>query len=441
MTAPVSVMFLIDSVAGRDPHVDSTLLAAISVFRDRRHEATIRLTEGRVQELRDRGSKALLDGIKRQDAAFRSTGDPGRIAPGVYVGESDWETGAAEFFRRELEVYNAVGGLAGRIPSSYGDESWTPQSFASFDTWGIRVILSPQAFLHNSGAPFFFGGRLNLAGLRENWIVADGLTVEGAGEALVRRVTDRIAASSIPGKIVVVQVDTDAVPASAGGRFYQNLSFILDHLERTPRARIQSARQVIDRFADISYEHRIGFDQIRAIAEHASRTDIRPFHYAAGYLSPSEQVYMLASAWDETRKKGKLVRNSTVRTPLGPTEKVETKWDSDHVPAERVSELVASLMASIGKNNRLPAAVELDGGRIAIQDLLPTLAAGFQESLKMVGLPIRRAQLDASRVTEVNAAGVWSSPVYPPGFRSPRQLELAKLQMWTFKPILGVSDF
>lgn len=436
----VSVIFVIEAAADPAKDADHRLHAVASAFLDRRLEATFLLSRGRAEQITREDTAELRPLLKRQDIGFIAGGGAGAPPPAAYIGDLDWAQGVAAFQKAELPAYKGVAFLAGRIPSTCGLESWAPQAFGALEPWGIRVVISRHAFLANDGEPFFYGGRLNLSELGKHWIEATGpLLRPGGEEAIFKRFEGLFVRDAVRGGIACVRINAAEIPHEAES-FFRSLGSLLDRLVECGGAWVESARQAADRYADISYEHRITLEDLLSIAEHASRPEIRPYAYRAGYLSAAEQLYLLAAAWDETRRKGKLVRNSTTRTPLGPSEFAVTDPQVKGIPSERVTSLVGELFKYLTDHGRLPARLDLGDGGIAIQDLLPTLAAGFHDSLSQVGLGLRRGNLfQPERVREDLARLVWQEPGHPPEFAAPRQIELARLQLWTFKPVLGIA--
>jgi hypothetical protein len=219
-----------------------------------------------------------------------------------------------------------------------------------------------------------------------------------------------------------------------------NLKNILARLHSTEGVLLQSARQFADRFADISYERRIQLEDLRDIAAHAATGELKPFRYEAGYLAPSEQLYILARAWDETRRKGKLIRNSTLQAPLGPAAHVDTEPSVSGIWAKELPDILANLLAFIHKFARLPDSVETADGVLSVLDLLPTLAGGFHDELEPIDLPLRTGRLaHIDRVNTALAEECWKCPVHSDHFQSLRQLTFARQQLWTYKPVLDIS--
>jgi hypothetical protein len=428
----VSVLFLIESAGAPPAPADVILESMLRPLFALEREPTILLTGERARQLRAAKPRDLLTLIRRQDVAF----GPDKLdQPSAFelVSGLDWEQGVRKLFEQQAPSYHDVAFLAGRIPSSYGSHCWIPQMFGALDQWAIRVELSRNGFVDAAGEPFFLSGRLNLSNLGPNSIDVRGPSLDF--KDVVQKVAHRVEAQTEHGGVVCLRFLAEEWLSADPDGLESAVRDLVKQIDAMEEAVILSARQIADRYADISYEHRIAITELLSIAKHATKPNLTPFHYAAGYLSPAEQLYLLANAWDETRRKGKLVRNSTTRTPLGPTEQAETTATLRGLGALKVTQILGELVAYMSKHNRLPASLPIeDEGVVALQDLLPTLASGFHESLVELCLPIKRGRIaDQDRVRQNLADRAVG------GKATPKLMELARLQLWTFKPILGIG--
>lgn len=464
MAEPVSIVLVIDSIEAPVPTGDDVLLNILRTLSDLKIEGTIKITGERARQIKLREREDLAKAIKTQDVGLYGNYHVGKPTPAEYVGDLGWMEGARKFFISEAPGYDDVSFLAGRIPSSYGNESWLPQSYGALSRWGIRVRICQHSFLENENRPFFFGARLNLSRLGPNWIDIGELISQPEGDLrCFERVAGRVKSFAGRAGAVVLHLYAEDLWALRTPDFWKwasegalrgslvrtpeecargllNLRSFIEKVSSLENGVLQSGRQFADRFADISYERRIQLEDLRAIATHAATGELRPFKYEAGYLAPSEQLYILARAWDETRRKGKLIRNSTLQAPLGPAMHVDTEASVSGIWAKELPDILANLLGFIHKYARLPDSVETADGAISVLDLLPTLAGGFHEELEPVDLPLKAGRL--AHIDRVNAAlaqECWKSPVHTDNFQSLRQLTFARQQLWTYKPVLDLS--
>lgn len=441
MSEPVSILIFFDDAGEGGQAIDGLLHALGSALRATGAEATYKLTGARANQIRQSGRPELVALIQSQDVGYHSSGAADRPTAGEYIGHLDWADGVAAFAQAEQSAYEQVAFLAGRIPSCYGNEGWVPQAYGVLNRWGTRVCLSERGFLAHHDKPFFYGGRLNISMMGPRWIdVGAALLSSSESDRLVERIAGAVAGHAGRAGVVVVQIRPESL-ALAPELAIRNFQRCLERLFSIENAVVQSARQIADRFADISYEHRVSLDLMRGIAECARWGDLRPFYFDAGYISAAEQLYLLVSAWDESHRKGKLVRNSTTRTPLGPSELVYTDPRLKGIKKDEIQGVLTYVLQYVANNEQLPPAAPLQVGPLAIHDLLPTIAGGFQEQLPMVDLPLRRGVVAGTdRIREEFAFACWDGPAHPEkGFRSQRQIDLARLQAWTYKPVLEIG--
>jgi len=89
----------------------------------------------------------------------------------------------------------------------------------------------------------------------------------------------------------------------------------------------------------------------------------------------------------------------------------------------------------------VPSAVWMGSRPVPPEAYLATLARIAQLRLNGKALPetieIKPAKLAAARyVSDDDPAKLWGWVIFPPGFRAPALMELAKKQSWTLKPAL-----
>jgi hypothetical protein len=85
----------------------------------------------------------------------------------------------------------------------------------------------------------------------------------------------------------------------------------------------------------------------------------------------------------------------------------------------------------------LPAYVSTAGGRLSIEDLLPTLAGGFEQMMTPPALPVRAGALDgAELVQEPLIAKAWAGASNE---QIAKLAELFRLHLWSIKPVFDFA--
>ena len=440
MPATVSVVLVIESTASTTSNAEPFLSSLCDELDSAGWEATFLINGARAVELLGPRHHDLATRFKRHTVGLIA-GDE-KTSPLSYLAELDWETGARAFRAHEHRHFLDVSKLAGHLPTAMTLGQWAPQAFSVISDWGPRCYLGPDSFLDNDTKPFFVCGRLHLASLGSYWIdvslhsLMDAVSIQGVAGQVLRR-AEQLASS---GGAIVLRLAHDqlaAVQPSNAAACARGLRELLDQVRKGPEVTVQSARQFADQFADISYDQAISLDFLRSMVEQSREPELHAIEHELGYFSPAEQLYAIAKIWVDSIVKGKPLRNTTIRTPLGPSHKEETDPSVKGIAADELHDLLAGLIHAFDNKGQLPSSVMTREGKLAIEDLLPTLAGGFTADLKPIDLPLRVGKIDStplkvSRIRDaLSAAGA-------PEESLANLLALTERQLWTYKPVLGL---
>ena len=100
---------------------------------------------------------------------------------------------------------------------------------------------------------------------------------------------------------------------------------------------------------------------------------------------------------------------------------------------------------------RIPAVVWVAGKPVAPKDFAASLG-GIVEKLANLTLrakrsaickrefALKRGNFTAGKYVAEDRPGLWGWVIFPPNFRAPKMMALAKLQAWTLKPALLVLE-
>jgi hypothetical protein len=90
------------------------------------------------------------------------------------------------------------------------------------------------------------------------------------------------------------------------------------------------------------------------------------------------------------------------------------------------------------RHGRLPGAVWLGGTAVPPEAYLWALARVALALLDGKEVPakveVRPATLAVAKHVSEDRPGLWSWVIFPPGFKAPAMMDLAKRQAWTLKP-------
>jgi hypothetical protein len=403
-------------------------------------EATFLLDAARVQQIAA-ARPDLERALRRQNVGYLAQAG-GRPPLAGLLGRS-WSEGVRTFLETETKGYNAACWMGAALPAAAAMRGWAAPPFAVMAEWGVRVVLGAACPVGGYDRPFFYCGRLHLTGLGPNAIDVppEAWRESGENERFASRVRRRADLLAAPGGVVQLRCPLDKVvrsfdEVSNAAAWFRSL---LERLRTSPNVALHSARQVVDRFADISYDLAVPADVFRRGCCWVWSGDLRPFYYEQGFLSPAELLYGLAKIWSESIRKGKPVRNTNLKSPLGPPEPATTDAAVKGLVADEIPQILDALVQTVENTGQLPASVDARSGRVAVQDLLPTLADGVNPNLAPADVELRRGRLDESRVQPWRIRRCLDDAGLPADSDVSTLETHAKLQLWTYKPVVGLT--
>jgi hypothetical protein len=276
------------------------------------------------------------------------------------------EASTPKLFQPRFEkLHDALLFPTGRLPSVYACPGFAHGAYATLSEVNIRAVMTAEPIAPMSSG-FFLGGRLHLPPT----IALESLTSGDDVEAAVDRIQTQAAHGENADPIPI------ALPTATSAVREVTLSTFLKRLLEVSSFAVRSVRQTADLFADVPYDHAIPMAAITAMAMQASQGNLSPYQYTLGWLSPAEQLYILAHIWSVAMEKGKAPRNSQTRTPI-PTLDDPVESTVTTISAAEFPTVIAQLVASMSGKNELPAGVAVEAGVVAVQDLLPTLAVSL----------------------------------------------------------------
>jgi len=440
MSATVSVVLVIESTAPPAGHGDAFLSTLAQDLIASGFEATYLLNGAKAADLLGPRQHDLAATLKRHNIGLIA-GEESR-APLSYLAELDSEAGARAFRKAEHRHFLDVSRLAGHLPTAVSLNPWAPQAFSVIADWGPRVFLGPDSFIDHDTKPFFVCGRLHLASLGTYWIdvslhsLLDATSIQGVVGQVHRRAEQY---GSSNGTIVLrlEEKQTAAITAENAPVASKGLMELIRQIHGHGNIKVVSARQFADEYADVSYDQAIMLDFFKAMVTESREPELHAVAHEHGYLSPAEQLVGIAKIWHESIVKGKPLRSVTIKTPLGPAEKEITDSNVKGIAASELHDLLAGFCHTVENKGVLPSHVVTQEGKLAVEDLLPTLAGGFPADLKPVDLPLRSGSIDSSPIQQSRIKDAIAA-VHANEVAIANLVALTERQLWTFKPVLGL---
>ena len=137
-----------------------------------RHDVkvTFKIVGEKLRALKANGRSDVIEAMGSHDIGFHSNLHSVHPTISEYIGNSDWDEGVAEFYRKENPGVEELRSTYRRDPSCYGQPSycWVPEAYPSLLRWNIGVYLDEtKAITPLSGRPVLLLQHAEHHGARE----------------------------------------------------------------------------------------------------------------------------------------------------------------------------------------------------------------------------------------------------------------------------------
>ncbi len=427
--------------------------------------ATFKVVGEKARTLEKRKRADVIEALKKHEIGFHSNYHSTQPSPAMYLSPLGWDEGVAEFDRREGPGRADVERIFGQAPTCYGQpgSSWGPQSYGAMNRWGMKVYLDAGNHVNLNEKPCYYCNTLNLYKLAHT-LRAD---LNNPGE--LPRAEERFAQArkellAEGGGVVSIyyhpcefvhkkfwdgvnfdrgqnppREDWKQPPAKTAEETrsaYRVFEDYIRFLKRFPEVRFITSSEAAKLYRDRARDHRFTVDEIGAIAK--SVGDEPSFQTLKGYSLSASEVFALLNAYVAQLPVERLTLS---KTPLGPTGRLPALTETITTDANQFRRTSRDVADYLDKHGRIPSAVWLGSRSVPPEAYLSALARTAR--LRIDGKPwperveIKPAKLAAARyVSEDDPKKLWGWVIFPPGFRAPALMELAKRQAWTLKPAL-----
>ncbi len=429
-------------------------------------KGTFKVVGEKARTLERRDRKDVIAALKKHEIGFHAQWHSVQPTPALYLSNLGWDEGVAEFERREGPGREDVERIFGVAPSCYGQpgSSWGPQSYGALRKWKM-VYLDAGSHVSLDEKPCWYCGVFNLYKLEHTMRAGLGSLKElepaqerflNARKKLLEEGGGIVSIVYHPCEFVHKQF-WDGVNFAKGANppreqwklpprktpeetriAYQVLENYVRFMQRFPEVRFITASEAAhfyrDQARDADYDHA----RLKAIAA-AVGEDVTFQKHGELTLSASETFALLNGLVAKFGAKKTLPDKLPFpEPPLGPTgqvvelkEAVTTDWSQ----LWRTSVDVADFL---NKQKRIPSAVWLGSQPVPPEAYLNALAGVSRMLLEGKPPPetieIRPARLGAAKFVSADDPKLWGWVIFPPGFRAPALMGLARQQAWTIKP-------
>ena len=450
------------------PASDDAALRLASFLSREDIRATFKVVGEKARTLERRGRTDVIAALKKHDIGYHANYHSVQPTPAMYLSDLGWDEGVAEFDRRERPGYEDVKRIFGTAPTCYGQpgSSWGPQSYGAVRKWGMKVYLDAGSHVDLDGRPCYYCGVLNLYQLAYT-MRADLKDAKHLPEAEDRFRTARQKLLAEGGGVVSIMYHPcefvhkqfwDAVNFAHGANpprakwklppakspvetriAYQVFDDYIRFIKHFPEVRFITASQAARLYKDQAQGRKFTPAELKAIArgvkEHVS------FQRREGYALAAGEIFTLLNDYVAERAAGKSPSSvELTTTPYGPSSPVASLSGPVRTDWSQFGRTAADVADFLAQHGRIPTSVWLGSVAVPPEAYLNALAHVTIDLVdgKTAAEPIevQPARLAAASHVPDDGPNLWGWVIFPPGFRAPAMMRLAKRQAWTLKPAM-----
>jgi hypothetical protein len=449
------------------PADDDACLKLAEFLSKEKIRATFKLVGEKARTLERRKRTDVIDALKKHEIGYHSNFHSVQPTPAQYLNNLGWDDGVAEFDRRERPGFDDVKRIFGVAPSCYGQpgSSWGPQSYGAMRKWGMEVYLDSGSHVRLDDKPYYYDGILNLYRLAHT-LRADLNNPKALPDAEEKFAAARKALLAEGGGVVSIFYHPcefvhkefwDGVNFKNGANppreqwkepkakteeeskvSYQVFEDYVRFMERYPEVRFITASEAAKLYQDKARNRKFARAEIKRIAA-AVKEDVS-FQKGDGHALSAGEVFQLLNHFVAERTGGRETASVTLtQTPYGPsspspafTEAVTADWSQVTRTALDVDDYLAT-------QERIPGTVWLGSTGVPPEVYLRGLAKVVLDLIdgkEPKAVEFQPAKLAAAKYVANDDPKLWGWVIFPPGFRAPALMELAKRQAWTLKPAI-----
>ncbi|HVX13783.1 MAG TPA: hypothetical protein VHC22_21555 [Pirellulales bacterium] len=466
-SARVYVILWFDTEDYLLPASDDAALKLAEFLTDQGIRATFKVVGEKARTLERRERFDVLAALKKHEIGYHSNWHSVQPTPAMYLSDLGWDAGVAEFERREGAGRADVERILGQAPTCYGQpgSSWAPQSFGGLRNWRMGVYLDAGDHVKLDSRPHYYCGILTLYKLAHT--LRTGLNGdhdlraaedrfeqarrvlhdEGGGVVSIYYhpcefvhkefwdgVNFRAGANPPREKWVLPPRKSPEESAVAWRTFESYIRFIRGFDD----VRFVTASEAAKLYVDRARARSLSKAAVKMVAERVT-IDVTFQRHPEFALAASEIFWLLnryvATVVDKVDRP--LLFDTT---PLGPTEAGTSFPDELTVDWSQFARTTVDVADFVDRQGRVPSTVWLgskpvspESYLVALANVAATLVEGREPPESVT---LKRARLAAADYVAEDDARLWGWVIFPPGFRAPAMMELAKRQAWTLKPAL-----
>jgi hypothetical protein len=431
---------------------------------------TFKMVGEKARVLERRGRIDVIRALQKHEIGYHTDFHSRQPTVAVYLQNSGWEDGIAEFWSRERPGELDVLRIFGTAPVCYGQpgSSWAPQAYPALRKMGILAYLDEARHVGLNSQPFYYGGLLNIFNLGKyvtRMELTGGESLDRAKDAF-RRASESLRSAG-GGTISIYYHPCEFVhaefwdglnfargnnppqdtwkppamkPAAAIEKGFQDFEEYIRFLKNEPGVAFKSIADLQRVYADRASGRTFSPTEIREIAG-SIRNEIGYVRSGSVWLSGAETFSLLVEFTKRYLERDSIPSATGFGFLEGPARSFEPSTGGAPVKdLSWTSFAVAVLDASryCRDHGRVPSEVWLGASSMSPGDFLATLAAvaeGIAAGGRPPGTVTRRpGKVAVEGHVAKDSVELWGWVIFPEGFHSPAIMEQARLQAWTLKP-------
>jgi hypothetical protein len=218
---------------------------------------------------------------------------------------------------------------------------------------------------------------------------------------------------------------------------YQIFDTYVRFMKRFADVRFVTASEAARLYRDKARGRAFRAADLKAIA--AAVGDDPGFQKRGEYTLAASEVFALLNDYVAARVGGHAPQRLELKdTPYGPTGREPFLGEAVTTDASQFGRTSLDVVDYLRKQGRVPTAVWLGSVAVPPEAYLGALARVAGELLDGKPMPdkieVRPAKLAAARYVAEDNPSLWGWVIFPPGFRAPALMKVARQQAWTLKP-------
>jgi hypothetical protein len=435
--------------------------------------ATFKVVGEKARTLEKRGRTDVIAALKKHEIGYHSNWHSVQPTPAMYLRDLGWDEGVAEFDRREGPGRADVERILGKAPTCYGQpgSSWGPQSYGAMNKWDMPVYLDAGSHVNLDDKPCHYCGVLNLYKL-EHTLRADLNDKAKLADAEQRFLTARKKLIAEGGGVVSIYYHPcefvhkefwDGVNFKHGANpprdqwklpkqktaeesqlSYEIFADYVRFIKRFPEVKFITASEAATLYKDRARNHGLTPDELKKVA--AAVGDEVTFQRHGDVTLSAAEVFLLLNGFVSEKINGRNVSASysfTV-TFYGPTSAAPPLAEPVTVEWNQFVRTSLDVQDYLAKNRRVPTVVWLGSTAVPPEAYLRALGEVardlFDDKKPPEKVTIKPTKLAVGKYVADDDPKLWGWVIFPPGFRAPAMMELARRQAWTLKPAVLATE-